>query len=57
MSKDFGPFPFVQLTYEILRVGPEGDDFAWFDPEEGAWFCKETGDEWWSDVVIWGKEE
>ena len=33
-----GPFPeFIQLTYQYVRVGPDGDHIAAFDPERGVW--------------------
>ncbi len=32
----FGPFDFVQLTYEWLRVGPEGEHIAAVD-RNGLW--------------------
>lgn len=28
---------FLQLTYNLLRVGPHGDEFAYYDTERGAW--------------------
>lgn len=34
---EVGPFPFVQLTYEVLRIGPDGLEIAYFDEEEDAW--------------------
>lgn len=37
----FGPFPFVQLTYELLRYGPDGNDLAVLD--DGGWVL--TGDD------------
>lgn len=41
---------FVQLTYQELRLGPEGDSVALVD-ERGEWFI--DGDPLaWSDVVI-----
>lgn len=36
-SIEYGPFPFVQMTYQYLRVGPEGEHFAEFDPENDEW--------------------
>lgn len=34
-----GPFPddYVELTYEYLRVAPDGDHVAAFDIERGVW--------------------
>ena len=38
-TRDFGPFPFIQITYETIRVGEEGEtEVAWF--VDGEW---ETG--------------
>jgi hypothetical protein len=28
---------FAQLTYDLLRVGPDGDDVAFYDQERGQW--------------------
>lgn len=33
---EVGPFPFFQLTYEFLRIGPGGLEIAYFDEEEDA---------------------
>lgn len=32
----FGPFPFAQVTYSTLRVGPDGDDLAYLN-DDGDW--------------------
>lgn len=46
-----GPYPdFVQLTYEGLRVGPEGEHIANY--ADGYWYV-EADDSPWSDVVIY----
>lgn len=57
----FGPFDFVQITYQSLRVGPDGDPLAWVD-RSGLWRVEgdrsETDTEWWySDVVITDRKE
>jgi hypothetical protein len=55
-----GPFEFVQLTYNSLRVGPDGHFFASY--HEGDWGFddeaprhgvkpEEMGEKW-SDIVI-----
>lgn len=36
-SPTFGPFEFVQLTYDLLRVGPNGVEVAFFDQKSGGW--------------------
>ncbi len=48
--RSFGPYPFVQLTYEGLRVGPDGDDLAFYD---GGYWRLVSDDTRWSDVVIY----
>lgn len=56
-DRKLGPFDeFVQLTYEGLRVGPDGDHIAYFDYTRGAWFI-ERDDSPWSDVVIYAETE
>ncbi len=35
-SLELGPFEYVQLTYETLRVGPDGELIAFFT-EAGVW--------------------
>ena len=60
VSQNFGPYPFVQLTYELLRVGPNGDDLARFT--DGCWYLLERVEdgiveyqvdgEPWTDIVI-----
>jgi hypothetical protein len=57
VSSVYGPFPFVQLTYEELRVGPEGLTLAIYF--NGWWKIQRGGDEGlqnWSDVVIASSE-
>lgn len=53
VGEDLGPFPFVQLTYEALRVGPEGDDLAFYDGH--VWKLKDGTV--WTDVVIFGESK
>ena len=52
ISADYGPFPFVQLTYDALRVGPNGDELASFDGHNGTWFILPELSEW-SDIIIY----
>lgn len=47
----FGPFPFVQMTYSGLRVGPEGDWLAYHMKESDEWEI-EGAIEPFSDVII-----
>jgi hypothetical protein len=57
-SEKLGPFHFVQLTYEALRVADDGD------PDAGRVLAMHVGGEWvtladdqfWSDVVIFNAE-
>lgn len=53
----FGPYEeFVQLTYQELRSGPDGDAVAWISPagEWRVWGDRSEHDSgyWYSDVVI-----
>ena len=59
-SQEFGPFEFAQLTYEGLRVGPDGDWIANY--VDGFWrltdesvktISPEELIQEWSDVVIY----
>ena len=51
ISKDFGPFPFVQATYEQIRVGPDGDAIACWNQNTGHWILTRNHTRW-SDFVI-----
>lgn len=67
-SLTYGPFEFVQLTYDSLRVGPDGDEVGYF--KDGFWYFHPnieslsgknifggtpgTKDDRYSDVVIFG---
>lgn len=33
----FGPFPFVQVTYNVVRYGPEGKDLAYLSHLNDDW--------------------
>ena len=55
----FGPFPFVQITYETLRVGPDGDEFAYLH-KDGDWYLTDEhtpvalrSTEGYSDIIIY----
>jgi hypothetical protein len=50
MTDDLGPFEWVQLTYNELRVSPDGGEFAVF--AFGHWRPKDGGI--YTDIVIWG---
>jgi len=47
-----GPFDWVQVTYELLRIAPDGDPFAVFTGK--GWYL--LGTEYapvpWSDMII-----
>lgn len=32
-----GPFEYVELTYNILRVGPDGNAIGYFEVRDGTW--------------------
>src|SRR3954468_18711714 len=71
-SMVLGPFPdYIELTYEYVRVGPEGEHIAAFDSERGVWVLGVNSTQRgiitqmeghdpdgtvWSDVVITAKE-
>lgn len=52
-----GPYEWVQITYADIRIPPDGDTIAVYDPKTDDWFF-ETGvlhegvPVNWSDVVI-----
>jgi hypothetical protein len=50
MSEKYGPFPFVQLTYDGLRVGEDGDEWLG-EYENGLWHCTRDGQSY-TDIVI-----
>lgn len=54
VSEVYGPFDFVQLTYELLRVGPDGDEFAHYS---NGWWQVIADQSEWSDVIIYGEEQ
>ena len=56
LSPEYGPYPFVQLTCDLLRVGPDGDILATF---RGGGWCIEGDDpsNYYSDVEIYLAEE
>lgn len=56
----FGPFEWVQLTYGHIRIGPEGEDFAFLDEPGGDWIIYDDvvlpqghTDRHYSDVIIY----
>ena len=61
----WGPFDYVQLTYDELRVGPEGEFAAQYihsSPRgHGRWIMWDPGPfaadpDWYSDVIIYTEE-
>jgi hypothetical protein len=60
VGKELGPFPdFLQLTYEDLRIGPDGDVIAQYNLNTGHWCFRENfrdNNEEWSDIVIYAKD-
>lgn len=61
VSKEYGPFPFTQLTYDSLRVGPDGTHVADIS-RDGIWliggtiFTDEDFAQTWTDVVIFDRQ-
>ena len=53
VSPPYGPFEYVQLTYNMLRVNPDGMEFAFID-SDGRWRLQGEGNgrDYWTDVVI-----
>ena len=48
-SEEFGPYPFVQVTYDAVRVDPNGDtEIASFI--DGLWVTQDG--QKWSDFII-----
>lgn len=47
-TKDVGPYPFVQVTYDEVRVGEDGEQFIAV-LVDGYW---EYGGELWTDFCI-----
>ena len=45
-----GPYPFVQVTYEYLRHGEDGNDLAWLI--DGYWVVEGEPDKVYSDFVV-----
>jgi len=57
ISEEFGPFPFIQLTYDMVRTGEDGDDhIATMDPTDQTWVCHRD-DNRYSDFVVFSKDE
>ena len=59
-----GPFPWVQITYTELRVGPDGETLAMLDAGDWHLAVRSGGSAWkeigpdlaaepWSDIVIY----
>lgn len=58
VSPLYGPYPFAQITYTSLRVGPDGDDLALFDPEGDVWHLVDDPErKAWTDAVIYSAEK
>lgn len=54
VSNEFGPFEYVQIVYNRLTVGPNGNDLAVLDPCSGDWFLVDGSAVTlpWSDFVV-----
>ena len=55
ISVECGPFPFLQVTYNELRIGPEGETLATFNAETHEWRVLNQ-EAWYSDVLIYPVE-
>ena len=51
-SRELGPFDYVELTYEYLRVGPDGDFIGDYDFCLGFWTLNSDSSEW-SDITVY----
>ena len=49
-SLEYGPYPFVQLTYDALCVGPDGEALAIYNGD--SWRVLGSDEPAYSDVVI-----
>lgn len=52
-----GPYEWVQLTYNDLRISPDGDIIAWCNYSGGLWkvldeVLPEGKPDTWSDIII-----
>lgn len=56
IGDELGPFEFAQITYNELKVGPDGDVLA-FQDEEGYWRLVEAPYDSWPDIIIYFKEK
>lgn len=56
-SKEYGPFEYAQLTYDVLRVD-DGETFAEYTANHRSqpryWYLPDS-DEPWSDIIIYAK--
>lgn len=58
-----GPFPdYLELTYDNLRVGPEGEEIAQYcwrgreTVEYSGWYAAiDDYQAWYSDIILWGE--
>ena len=49
-TRQLGEFDFVQLTYDTLRVGPDGEEIAWLNGEDD-WYLM-ADETLWTDIII-----
>jgi hypothetical protein len=48
-SEQLGPYPFVQVTYDVVRVGPEGETEIAYRRPDGFWVYDGQA---WTDFII-----
>jgi len=57
MGPTFGPFEFLQQTYEELRISPDGETLAYWDEGANEWFLNQKAGihqgEFYSDFVVY----
>lgn len=46
---------FVQVTYDEIRIGPEGDPIAQYMGNVGHWRKYDEPSEFYTDITIWAK--
>lgn len=48
-----GPFEYVELAYDLLRVSPEGDGIGYFS--KGGWWLRDDGHPF-SELSVWADD-
>ncbi len=50
IGRELGPYPWIQVTYDAIRVGEDGDTYLAHIDGDGRWVTADG--QWWSDFVI-----